>query len=45
MTILDDDLLMREWQIDVFFCAQGSHDMLSLVIKLVAAVLSACDQL
>lgn len=43
--ILDDDLLMGEGQIYVFFCAQGIRDMLSFVIKLVAAVLIACDQL
>ncbi len=42
---LFDDLLMREGQVDVFFSAHGCHDVLSLVIELVAAVLSACDQL
>lgn len=36
---------MGEGQIDVFFSAQGSHDVLSLVIKLVVAVLNACQQL
>lgn len=41
----DDDLLMRKRQVDVFLCACGCRDVLSLVIKLVVAVLSARDQL
>lgn len=39
------DLLMGEGQIDVFFCAHCCCDVLPLVIKLVVAVLSTCDQL
>lgn len=42
---LFDDLLMREGKVDMFFCAHGCCDVLSLVIELVATVLSACDQL
>lgn len=41
----DDVLLMGEGQVDVFFCAHGCCDVLSFVVKLVVAVLSACDQL
>lgn len=36
---------MGKWQVDVFFCAQGCSNVLSLVIKLVIAILSACYQL
>lgn len=39
------DLLMGEGQVDVFFCAHCCFDVLSLVVKLVVAVLSTCDQL
>lgn len=41
----NDYLLKGEGQVNMFFCAHGCHDVLSFVIKLVAAVLSACDQL
>lgn len=41
----DDGLLMGEGQVDVFFFAYGCCDVLSLVIKLVATILSASDQL
>lgn len=35
---------MREWQVDVFFCAHCCHEVLPLVMKMVVAALSACDQ-